>query len=212
MIKAAIRPLLAADRCPAWNLFKLWGKSPKEAAMTRSKLSTRAVLLAGAIGLSTALFAASQPAAAQSYSDEYSCPAGYVYDPTYGCTLPGDADGLYDDGYYGYLPYGTYGSDYGAGHREFGHGFAHGMGASVNDGGVNILRGSPSQGSARLGGDGLNHAMTGGISNDDDHGPGFAHFGGGGFGHGIGGGFGHGMAGGFGGFHGGGGFGGGGHR
>jgi hypothetical protein len=94
--------------------------------MTRSKLSSKAVLLAGAIGLSTAVFAGSQPAAAQSYSDEYSCPARYVYDPTYGCTLPGDAYEPYDYGYYGYLPYGTYGSSY-AGHREFGHGFAHGM-------------------------------------------------------------------------------------
>jgi hypothetical protein len=65
--------------------------------MTRSKLSSKAVLLAGAIGLSTAVFAGSQPAAAQSYSDEYSCPAGYVYDPTYGCTVPGED--VY--GYYG---------------------------------------------------------------------------------------------------------------
>jgi hypothetical protein len=68
--------------------------------MTRSKLSTKAVLLAGAIGLSTAVFAGSQPAAAQSYSDEYSCPAGSVYDLTYGCTLPG-AD---------YDTYGAYGT------------------------------------------------------------------------------------------------------
>lgn len=57
--------------------------------MTRSKLSTKAVLLAGAIGLSTAVFAGSQPVAAQSYSDEDGCPAGYVLDATYGCTLPG---------------------------------------------------------------------------------------------------------------------------
>ena len=68
--------------------------------MTRSKLSTKAVLLAGAIGLSTAVFAGSQPAAAQSYSDEYSCPAGSVYDLTYGCTLPGAT----------YDTYGTYGT------------------------------------------------------------------------------------------------------
>ena len=50
--------------------------------MTRSKFSTKAVLLATAIGLSTAAFAGSQPAAAQSYSGEYACPAGTVYDPT----------------------------------------------------------------------------------------------------------------------------------
>ena len=154
--------------------------------MTRSKLSSKAVLLAGGIGLSIAAFAASQPAAAQSYSNQYSCPAGYVYDPTYGCTLPGDVDELYDDGYNGYLPYGTYGSDY-AGHREFGHSFVHGMGASVNPGtSVTVLRGTASQGLARLGGDGFNHAMDGGIRNVA-HDPGFAHFGDGGFGHGMGG-------------------------
>ena len=85
--------------------------------MTRSKFSIKAALLAGGIGLSMAGFAGSQPAAAQSYSDEYSCPAGSVYDLTYGCTL-------HDYGYYGYMPYGGYGSYYG-GHREFGHGFGH---------------------------------------------------------------------------------------
>ena len=57
--------------------------------MTRSKFSTKAVLLAGAIGLSTAVFAGAQPAAAQSYTDENSCPAGFVSDATSGCTLPG---------------------------------------------------------------------------------------------------------------------------
>jgi hypothetical protein len=181
--------------------------------MTRSKLSSKAVLLAGAIGLSTAVFAGSQPAAAQSYSDEYSCPAGYVYDPTYGCTVPGEDD----YGYYGY-PYGGYGL-YGQ-HREFGHGFGHGMGPSVNHGAsVTVLRGSPSQG---LSGDNFDHGIAGGLG---DRGIGFAHAGfehgtAGGFDHGVGfahaGGFGHGIAGGFhggfgGGFHGGG-FGGGGHR
>ena len=69
--------------------------------MTRSKFSIKATLLASGIGLSMAAFPGSQPAAAQSYSDEYSCPAGYVYDPTYGCTLPGDAYEPYDYGYYG---------------------------------------------------------------------------------------------------------------
>ena len=48
--------------------------------MTRSKFSTKAVVLATAIGLSTVAFARSQPAAAQSYP----CPAGFVYDPAYG--------------------------------------------------------------------------------------------------------------------------------
>ena len=54
--------------------------------MTRSKLSTKVLLLAGGIGLSLATFAASQPAAAQSYT----CPDGLAYDPSYGCTLSGD--------------------------------------------------------------------------------------------------------------------------
>jgi hypothetical protein len=68
--------------------------------MTRSKFSTKAVVLATGIGLSIAAFAGSQPAAAQSYS--YTCPGGFVYDPTYGCTTAG-ADDL---GYYDY-PGGT---------------------------------------------------------------------------------------------------------
>jgi hypothetical protein len=190
--------------------------------MTRSKLSTKAVLLVGAIGLSTAVFAGSQPAAAQSYTDGYVCPVGSVQNTTYGCTSPDDANdyGYMPDYDYGYLPYGGYGHQR-DGRHEFGHGFAHGMGASVNHGaGVTVLRGSPSQGLARLG-DGFNHAMAGGISNVD-HGPGFAHFTGGGLRHGVGGGFNrgagfahfggggfsHGMAGGF---HGDG-FGSGGHR
>ena len=81
--------------------------------MTRSRFSTKSVVLATAIGLSTVAFAGSQPAAAQSYP----CPAGCVYDPTYGCVAPSEAD-------YGY-PYGLY---YGR-HHEFGHGFGRGMGA-----------------------------------------------------------------------------------
>ena len=72
--------------------------------MTRSKPSIKAALLAGGIGLSMPGFAGSQPAAAQSYSDGYACPTGYVYDPAYGCTLPGDPYEPYDFGYYGYLP------------------------------------------------------------------------------------------------------------
>jgi hypothetical protein len=121
-------------------------RSPKEAAMTRSKFSIKATLLAGGIGLSIAGVAGSQPAAAQPYSNGYACPAGYVYDPTYGCTLPGeiyDADGTYDPyapyaaydyGDYGYVPYGGYYS-YNGGHRELDHGFAHGMGGGFHSGG-----------------------------------------------------------------------------
>jgi len=145
--------------------------------MTRSKFSTKAVLLATAIGLSTAAFAGSQPAAAQSYSGEYACPAGTVYDPTYGCTTAG-AD---DFGYYDY-PGGTvlYG--------RHGHGFGHvGIGAegTIAHHGMGFGR---SISAAHFGGDGFGHGMGGGF----DHGVGFAHAGG----------FGHGMAGGF---HGGGG-------
>src|SRR6202040_1157617 len=82
--------------------------------MNRSKFSTKAVLLATAIGLSTAAFAGSQPAAAQSYSGEYACPARTVYDPTYGCTTAG-AD---DFGYY-HSPGGD--GPYGRHSRGFGH-------------------------------------------------------------------------------------------
>jgi hypothetical protein len=46
--------------------------------MTRSKLSTKVLLLAGGVGLSMAEFGASQQAAAQSYFDEYACPVGTV--------------------------------------------------------------------------------------------------------------------------------------
>jgi hypothetical protein len=119
--------------------------------MTRSKLSTKVILLVGGIGLSTAEFAGSQPAAAQSYLDEYECPIGSVYNPTYGCTLAGGAYQPYDYGYYGYLPYGTYGSYYG-GHREFGHGFGHGMGGGFNHG----------VGFAHGGGGGFGHGGGGG--------------------------------------------------
>jgi len=126
--------------------------------MNRSKLSLRAIMLMSGIGLAAAALGGSQPAAAQSYSDDYSCPAGYVYDPSYGCTLPGYAYEPYD---YGYSPYyGGYGSYYAGPHRDFGHGFAHGMGG------------------------GFTHDFGRGIG----HGAGFAHAGGGGFGHGGGGG------------------------
>ena len=50
--------------------------------MTRSKLSSKAMLLGAGIGLSTAAFAGSQPAAA------YTCPAT-IYDAAYGCPTAG---------------------------------------------------------------------------------------------------------------------------
>ena len=126
--------------------------------MIRSKLSTKSVLLAGGIGLLVAAFAGSQPAAAQSYPDAYGCPAGTIYDPTYGCTVSGDASDSYDYSYYGYLPYGVYGH-YHDGHREFGHGFGHGMGGGFDHG----------AGFGHVGG-GLSHGIAGG----------FGHAGGGG--------------------------------
>ena len=127
--------------------------------MNRSKLSIKAILLMCGVGLAGA-FAASQPAAAQSYSGEYGCSAGYVDDPSYGCVLPGYAYEPYDYGYYGYSPYyGGYGSRYSGGHHEFGHGFAHGMGGGFAHGGFTHGMGG-----------GLGHGMGGG----------FAHGGGGG--------------------------------
>jgi hypothetical protein len=87
--------------------------------MTRSKLSSKVVLLVGAIGLSVAAFAG-QPAAAQEY-----CPDGLVPDPTSGCT--DYSPYAYD---YGYVPYGGYGlyrGDHGFGHG-MGGGFTHGVG------------------------------------------------------------------------------------
>ena len=136
--------------------------------MTRSKLSTKALLLATGIGLSIAAFAGSQPAAAQSYS--YTCPDGFVYDPTYGCTtLGGD-----DYGYYGY-PNGLY---YGR-HHEFGHGFGHGMGAggSIVDHGMGFHHSIVGVG--HFGGGGF-HGMGMGIAGGHNIGGGFGHRGGGG--------------------------------
>ena len=170
--------------------------------MTRSKFSIKAALLAGGIGLSMAGFAGSQPAAAQSYSDENSCPAGSVYDLTYGCTLPGATYDTYGEcGTYGsYAPYdygyyGGYGS-YNGGHREIGHGFGHtGIGAEGTI--AHHGMGFRSIGVADVGSDGfadrgVNVAHLG--RGDFAHGMGVAQVGG--FGHSIGG-FGHGMAGGF---------------
>jgi hypothetical protein len=93
--------------------------------MNRSKLSTKALLLVGALGLSVAGLAATQPAAAQ----EYTCPAGTYYDPTYGRTSAG-----YISPYSDYFPYG-----YGFyGHRGFDHGiggFHGGMAGGFHGGG-----------------------------------------------------------------------------
>jgi hypothetical protein len=127
--------------------------------------------LATSIGLSIAAIAGSQPAAAQSYS--YTCPAGFVYDPTYGCTsLGGD-----DYGYHGYptVLYGRHPHHDGFDHG-FGHGFGHGMRV---------------EGSVVHHGMGFGHSIVSPISG----GGAFAH-GIGSFGHGMAGGFGHGGGGG----------------
>ena len=127
--------------------------------MTRSKFSTTAVLLAAGIGLSTAAFAVSQPAAAQFYT----CPDGLAYDPSYGCTLGGDDYGYWDGGYYGYPTVLRGHPD----HRGFDHGLGHGMGGLGRmDRGVGI---------AHFGGDGFAHGM--GVA----HVGGFGGFHGGGF-------------------------------
>jgi hypothetical protein len=105
--------------------------------MTRSKLSSKVLLLVGGIGLSIAAFAG-QPAAAQEY-----CPDGLVPDPTYGCT-----DYNYPDFAYGHLPYGGY---Y-VWHRGD-HGLAHGMGGGFNHG----------AGFAHFGGGGFGHGIAGGF-------------------------------------------------
>ena len=143
--------------------------------MTRSRLSTKAVLLATGIGLSMAAFVGSQPAAAQSYSD--TCPSDFTYDPTYGCVSQSNDD----YGYYGYgYPYGTYRPHHG-GRRELSNSFDHGLGSGFDHGaGFAHFR------------HGFGHGIGGGVN----HGIGLAHFGGGGFGHGMGGGFGHGGGGG----------------
>ena len=144
--------------------------------MTRSKFSTKVVLLAAGIGLSTAAFVGSQPAAAQSYSDEYTCPAGTVYDPTYGCTNEGADDFGYNYAY----PYG-YGYSYPTilrGHTDHRFGQMGGVGAEGTI--VHHGMGFHSIGVAHFDGGGFGHGMGMGIAG----------------GHNIGGGFGHGMAGG----------------
>ena len=135
--------------------------------MTRSKFSTKAVVLATAIGLSTVAFARSQPAAAQSHP----CPAGFVYDPTYGCVAAGEDD----YGYYGH-PDGLY---YGR-HHEFGHGFGRGMGAggSIVDHGMGFHHSIVGVG--HFGGGAFGHGMGMGIAGGHSIGGGFGHGGGGG--------------------------------
>ena len=132
--------------------------------MNRGKLSLKAIMLVSGIGFAAAALGGSQPAAAQSYSDDYSCPAGFIYDPSYGCTLSGYAYEPHDYRYSSY--YGGDGSYYGGRPRDSGHGFAHGMGGGFTP---------------DLGG-GIHHGAS------FAHGGGFGHAMGGGFGHGGGGG------------------------
>ena len=135
--------------------------------MTRSRFSTKSVVLATAIGLSTVAFAGSQPAAAQSYP----CPAGFVYDPTYGCVAAGEDD----YGYYGH-PDGLY---YGR-HHEFGRGFGQGIGAagSIVDHGMGFHHSIVGVG--HFGGGAFGHGMGMGIAGGHNIGGGFGHGGGGG--------------------------------
>jgi hypothetical protein len=80
--------------------------------MTRSKLSTKVLSLAGGIGVSIAALAGSQPAAAQRYYDEQPCPLGTIGNPAYGCTMPGGDfwPYYYSNGYSGYPLSGAYGA------------------------------------------------------------------------------------------------------
>jgi hypothetical protein len=136
--------------------------------MTRSKQSTKVVLLVGAIGLSVAAFGG-QPAAAQ----EYTCPDGTVADTPYDCT---DYNPYAYD--YGYLPYGGYGF------HGTGHGFGHGLGGGFNHGVGFAHAGGFHGGGFHAGG------LGGGFHGGGFHGGGFhgAGFGGGFHGGGFGGG------------------------
>jgi hypothetical protein len=97
--------------------------------MSRSKFSTKALMLAGALGLSVATLGAAPPAVAQ----DFACPIGTVYDPPYGCSAAG-----YVDPFYTYFP----GYGYRYGHHDFGHmggfhggGFHGGMAGGFHGGG-----------------------------------------------------------------------------
>jgi hypothetical protein len=68
----------------------------------------------------------SPPSPRQPPTATYGCPAGYFYDPSSGCVLPGSAYQPYDYGYdYDYWPYWGFGGFYSG---ERGHRFAHGFG------------------------------------------------------------------------------------
>jgi hypothetical protein len=65
----------------------------------------------------------SPPAAAQPPTAQYACPAGYDYDPSYGCVTPGYAYNPYDYGDWPY--YGLGGFSSGSRRHGFSHGFGH---------------------------------------------------------------------------------------
>ena len=77
--------------------------------MTRSKFSTKAILLVAGIGFSAVAFAGSQPAAAQSYT----CSGGLADNPAVSCSDP------------------AWG-----GVRDIAHGFYHGPGRDMGTVGV----------------------------------------------------------------------------
>jgi hypothetical protein len=132
--------------------------------MNRIRISAKALLLAGGIGIAPVTWAGSAPAAVQpsstsSSSDtivirgssemttppssgddpppvvlrgsrpppavppaDYACPAGYLYDPSSGCVMPGYA---YEPYGYDYWPYwGFDGFSPGTRRHRFAHGFA----------------------------------------------------------------------------------------
>jgi hypothetical protein len=95
--------------------------------MTRSKLSIKATLLVSGIGLAAATIGRITTRCCAVLFGRVPLSGGYGYDPSYDCTLSGDA---YEPYGYGYLPYSAYGRYYG-GHDEFGHGFAHGIGGGA---------------------------------------------------------------------------------
>ena len=107
--------------------------------MTRSKFSTKALLLAGGIGLSAVVFAG-LPAAAQVYT----CPDGTVSSTVYGCDYNAYGYGYGYPYYYDYPYYGGYGW----------HGFGHGMGDHGMGRGIGV---------AHFGGGGFAHGMGGGF-------------------------------------------------
>jgi hypothetical protein len=86
--------------------------------MNRSKFSTKALMLVGALALPVATLGTAQPAAAQE-----TCPIGTFYDFGYGCSSAGYP-------YYDYFPYG---------HRFYGHhDFDHGFHGGFHGGGFHV--------------------------------------------------------------------------